>query len=133
MKTTAALLTAALLLTAACSGAQPTADATPVISGPAKATPPASWAKKRAQEGAARLTAQGAGGALLLEAINAQGGLERWYANGPLAFRFNYMPVSGPARNTRQLVDTWSARGPRAVGRACAPLRLGWAGRVGLG
>jgi hypothetical protein len=130
MKTTAALLTAASLFTAACSSAAPVEDATPAaVSGPAKAAPQASWAKKRADEGAARLTAQGEGGALLLEAIHAQGGLERWYTNGPLAFRFTYAPVSGPARDTRQLVDTWSARAVHEVADAPAH-RFGWDGQV---
>lgn len=126
MKTTALLLTA-LLFTAACAGAPPTQDS--AASAHTKAAPQASWAAQRAAEGAARLTAQGQGGALLLEAINAQGGLERWYTNGPLAFRFHYAPVSGAARDTRQLVDTWSARAIHEVTDAPAH-RFGWDGQV---
>ncbi len=37
----------------------------------------------------------------VLRAINAMGGLEAWYGNGPLYYHFNYQPVDGgTARNT---------------------------------
>lgn len=39
-----------------------------------------------------RLTASPAGG-MVLDAINAHGGLEKWYAQSPLYYRFNYRPT----------------------------------------
>jgi len=51
-------------------------------------------------------------GKLVWAAIEAHGGLKRWYANGPIRFRFTFDPVAeGRAtRDTYETVDTWSAR-----------------------
>lgn len=105
------------------------ADTTPTEIKLGLARPPASWATKRAEEGAARLRAQGRGGELVLEAIEAQGGLARWYSSGPLSFRFAYVPLKGDARDTTQLVDTWSARAVHEVTGAPGQ-RLGWDGEA---
>lgn len=51
-------------------------------------------------------------GKLIARAIETHGGLAHWYAQGPLAFRFTYTPedTSKPARDTYQIIDTWSSR-----------------------
>ncbi|MCB9506571.1 MAG: hypothetical protein H6697_02760 [Myxococcales bacterium] len=83
----------------------------------------------RVAAAAARLQATPAG-RVVWAAIEAQGGLQRWYANGPLEFRFTYTPVGGtrPPTDTRQLVDTWSARAVHTVVDR-PELRFGWDGQ----
>ena len=50
-------------------------------------------------------------GQLVWRAMEAHGGLERFYRNGPLEFTFNYAPLDGSTgRHTTQQVDTWSNR-----------------------
>jgi hypothetical protein len=73
------------------------------------ATPKDSWVSDRVLEAQDRLSNSEAG-ELLLSSIEAHGGLERWYANGPLYFRFNYRPLEGTARDTYQTVDTWASK-----------------------
>ncbi len=47
----------------------------------------------------------------LWQAIEAHGGLARWYSNGPLAFQFNYQPLDdGTPRNTYEVANYWSAQ-----------------------
>ncbi len=128
MKTTALLFTLALMF--ACGDATPReTKPAPVEVAPALAKPTPAQAKQRAAQGVARLKAQGEAGTLLLAAIEAEGGLERWYENGPLSFRFAYTPVTGEPRDTRQVVDTWSARAVHAVSSEPAH-RFGWDGKV---
>jgi hypothetical protein len=51
------------------------------------------------------------GGERIWAAMEAHGGLERWYHNGPLSLRYTYQPVGDrPVRDTRQIIDTWSSR-----------------------
>jgi hypothetical protein len=74
------------------------------------AKPPGDWIAKRVDRARERLSDSKAG-RVLWESIQAHGGLETWYANGPLYFHYNYQPVGdGTPRNTYQTVDTWSAR-----------------------
>ena len=41
--------------------------------------------------------------------MDASGGLERWYSNGPISFQFDYVPRGkGARRNSTQIVDTWN-------------------------
>jgi len=47
----------------------------------------------RVEAATARLSATEAG-SLVLDAINAHGGLQRWYAQSPLYYHFNYRPVA---------------------------------------
>lgn len=72
---------------------------------------PQSWIEARVKKAEARLSASPAG-EKVARAITAHGGLERWYANGPIQFRFRYAPVGDESkvRDTRQLVDTWRSR-----------------------
>lgn len=54
---------------------------------------------------------QSEGGSLIWQAIEAHGGLQRWFGNGPLFFHFNYQPLKkGPARNTYEIADFWTSR-----------------------
>lgn len=50
-------------------------------------------------------------GRLVWKSIRAHGGLETWYSNGPLHFRYTYHPLGARSvRDTFQTVDTWAAR-----------------------
>ncbi len=74
------------------------------------ATPPDVWIEKRVMQSRQRLSKSKAG-RMLWQSIQAHGGLETWYANGPVYVHYNYQPLGerGP-RNTYQTIDTWSAR-----------------------
>jgi hypothetical protein len=74
------------------------------------AAPKNAWIERRVNEARERLTSSEAG-ELVWRSINEHGGLERWYSNGPLYFRFDYQPLGDrTARDTYQTVDTWSSR-----------------------
>jgi len=50
-------------------------------------------------------------GDIVWKAIRAHGGLLKWYANGPVSFRFKYQPLDGSMdRDTYQIVDTYSSK-----------------------
>lgn len=63
----------------------------------------------RVQDAQKRLS-QSPAGELLWASIEAHGGLERWFNNGHLAFRFTYHPIGKDPNDTRQIVDIWSSR-----------------------
>ena len=51
------------------------------------------------------------GGQRIWQAMEAHGGLARWYRNGPLAFQFNYQPLNdGIPRNTYQVANYWTSQ-----------------------
>ncbi|MFQ5568094.1 MAG: hypothetical protein ACE5G0_00380 [Rhodothermales bacterium] len=81
----------------------------------------------RVQAATARLEA-GEAGALVLAAIEKHGGLARWYANGPLFFRFNYRPQGRQPIDTYQIVDTWSSRASHRLA-ADSSMGFGWDGQ----
>ena len=71
---------------------------------------PTKWIDKRVSQAQQRLNDSEAG-KLVWQAIEAHGGLRRWFSNGPLAFQFNYQPLDGGTpRNTYEVADYWSAR-----------------------
>lgn len=76
-----------------------------------------------------RLEAQGQAGGMIRESIDFHGGLQRWYSNGPLAFRFRYEPLEEgkPARDTWQAIDTWSSKARHQVWENRS-LEFGWDG-----
>ncbi len=75
-----------------------------------RARVPDAWITDRVQAAEIELKKTEAG-QLVYQAMQAHGGLEKWYANGPLAFQFDYKPRGeGVRRNTTQIVDTWSNR-----------------------
>ena len=88
---------------------------------------PDEWIATRVGEAQARLATSPAG-QLVWAAIEAHGGLQTWYANGPIAFRFAYAPVDRPPTDTRQLVDTWASRAVHTVPDT-AGIAFGWDGQ----
>lgn len=66
-------------------------------------------------------------GQLVWQAIEAHGGLEKWYANGPIAFRFDYSPVDGSSRDSYQVVDQWSSRAVHELADD-RDVKFGWDG-----
>lgn len=89
-------------------------------SGPSPSQPGAS----RAAEGRARL-ARTEAGRTVLAAIEAHGGLTRWFEGGALTFTYDYQPVKGARRSSRQTVDLVSSRAYHDIS---APVR----GRIGF-
>lgn len=98
-------------------------------------TPVAEQARKspsvvaeRVAEARARLQESEAG-QIMWEAIQAHGGLDTWFANGPLSFRFAYHSLtSDRVRDTWQDIDQWSSR---AVHRMAdnPDVSFGWDGQ----
>jgi len=81
----------------------------------------------RIAEATARLDSTEAG-RLVLAAIDAHGGLETWYGNGPLHFRYTYNRMSGePPIDTEQMVDTWSSRARHTL-MPDSSASFGWTG-----
>lgn len=67
-------------------------------------------------------------GKLVWKAMEAQGGLQKWYAQGPIGFRFNYQPVSGSRqRDSYQVIDTWSSKARHQLS-ANKEIEFGWDG-----
>ncbi len=91
------------------------------------ATPDEQWVETRVSEARNRLQTSEAG-QLVWRSIKAHGGLDRWYENGPIFFRFNYRPLGGQTvRDTYQVVDTWSARARHELADERA-IQFGWDG-----
>lgn len=66
---------------------------------------------------------------LVWQSIEAHGGLSRWYSNGVLSFRFNYMPLKGgKQRDTHQWIDTWSSRAYHES-KTSPDVTFGWTGK----
>ncbi|WP_020528311.1 DUF6503 family protein [Flexithrix dorotheae] len=76
-----------------------------------KVKPEKDWVTTRVLAAQERLN-KSPEGKLVWESIEAHGGLEKWYNNGPVFFRFNYRPLdtAKTVRDTYQTIDTWSAR-----------------------
>lgn len=101
------LVLCTMLLLSACNEFQQSA---PVETTEAydKALAPKGWVKERVATAKEKLNKTEAG-KLVWQSMEAHGGLERWFANGPIAFQFDYLPRGkGARRNTKQVVDTWS-------------------------
>ncbi|WP_143536746.1 hypothetical protein [Rubricoccus marinus] len=97
------------------------------------AKPSARDVDARVSDATERLNASEAG-RLVLASIDAHGGLEAWYAGGPLRFRYAYtrldsvgMPSAEPPLDTRQTVDAWAARATHTLA-ADSTVRFGWTG-----
>lgn len=91
------------------------------------AVPKEAWVADRVENSRERLMENEAGN-IVWESIKAHGGLTRWFANGPIFFRFKYEPLGErTTRDTYQTVDTWSsmARHYYAVDEA---KQFGWTG-----
>lgn len=106
-----------IALCMACDSSQtpaPEQEEEPLLGGqrevvPELVMPDPHWIESRVEDAEERLMANEAG-QRVWESIEAHGGLANYYAAGPLHFRFNYAPLEGDARDTYQIVDTWSSR-----------------------
>lgn len=93
-----------------------------------QAAPPADWVEERVAAAQARLTASEAG-RRIWQAIEAHGGLTRWFASGPLHFQFNYQPLdNGTPRNTYEIANYWSAQTRHCL-VADTTVQYGWDGQ----
>lgn len=89
---------------------------------------PQSWIEERVSAARQRLESSPAG-QKIWQAIEAHGGLSRWYGNGPLQFHFNYQPLDGKTpRNTIQMSDNWSAKARHKMATDTT-LQFGWDGQ----
>lgn len=69
---------------------------------------PTSWITERVAKANKRLNSTDAG-KIVWQAMEAHGGLQKYFENGPLSFHFDYVPLDGSTRrNTYQTIDTWS-------------------------
>lgn len=88
---------------------------------------PSSWVSERVTDSNDRMS-QSAGGQKLWESISAHGGLEKWFANGPLSFHFDYQPLDGSTRrNTYQTINQWSVQSVHELA-SDKSIRFGWDG-----
>lgn len=88
---------------------------------------PNSWVETRVSSAKERLGKTPAG-QKLWSSIEAHGGLERWFSNGPISFHFDYQPLDGSKRrNSYQVVDQWSVRAVHEVAEN-RQMKYGWDG-----
>lgn len=107
----------------------PTSQRAPTSQKAGMAKPNAADVDVRYKAAMSRLNAT-AEGKLIAAAIDAQGGLAKWYGKGPLGFRFEYKPVdtTKTARDTYQIVDTWSSRAVHSM-HTDRTIKFGWDGK----
>ncbi len=71
---------------------------------------PTSWISNRVKNANNKFKESQAG-KLVLQSINAHGGLTNWFDKSALSFRFDYLPMNGKTpRKTIQQIDLWSNR-----------------------
>lgn len=88
---------------------------------------PTSWIENRVAKAKEKLENSDAG-KIVWDAMEAHGGLARWFANGPISFHFDYQPLDGgEPRNTNQVVDTWRGRA-RHFSAMDSTQQFGWNG-----
>lgn len=112
MKNTFLILSTFLLISvAACTTPSEQSAQTENTDATAKlAKVPNDWIAERVAAAQTKLEATEAG-QIVWKAMEAHGGLDNWYANGPISFRFNYQPLDGSTqRDTYESVDTWRNR-----------------------
>lgn len=89
---------------------------------------PSAWIQERVKKAETRL-AKSKAGEIVWQAMQAHGGLDNWYENGPVSFHFNYQPLEkGAARNTYQVIDTWSSKA-RHKDASDSSAQFGWDGK----
>lgn len=89
---------------------------------------PQGWITKRVAKANKKLNASEAG-RIVWKAMEAHGGLQKWYEAGPISFHFNYQPLDGgTARNTYQVIDTWR-RNARHFQANDSTAQFGWDGK----
>lgn len=90
---------------------------------------PTPWIAKRVALAKNKLNSSAAG-KVVWKAMKAHGGLDTWYGNGPLSFRFNYQPLDGKTqRDSYQTIDTWSNRA-RHTSVKDTTAHFGWSGET---
>ncbi|NNE78615.1 MAG: hypothetical protein HKN31_16245, partial [Pricia sp.] len=90
---------------------------------------PEAWINKRVTSAERRLKSTDAG-RVVWNAMEAHGGLKKWYSNGALSFRFNYQPLDGKTqRDSYQTIDTWRNRA-RHTSTSDSTARYGWTGET---
>ncbi|WP_282179269.1 DUF6503 family protein [Maribacter stanieri] len=88
---------------------------------------PESWVNSRVAKAKEKLNSSEAG-KVVWNAMEAHGGLDTWFVNGPITFRFNYQPLDGKtARDSYQTVDTWSNRSVH-TSATDSSAKFGWTG-----
>ncbi|WP_144804885.1 DUF6503 family protein [Maribacter sp. MAR_2009_72] len=88
---------------------------------------PKAWVSTRVAKAKQQLATTEAG-KVIWNAMEAHGGLDTWYANGPISFRFNYQPQDGKTvRDSYKTVDTWSNRAVH-TSTTDSTARFGWTG-----
>ncbi|MCF8715973.1 hypothetical protein JM658_14140 [Joostella atrarenae] len=88
---------------------------------------PQSWIDERVEKASERLHKSEAG-KIVWNAMEAHGGLKKWYSNGALSFHFDYKPLDDKTRrNTNQTVDIWSNKS-RHQHVTDATQEYGWTG-----
>lgn len=88
---------------------------------------PISWVENRVAKAKEKLETSDAG-KIVWEAMEAHGGLSKWFANGPISFHFDYQPLDGgEPRNTYQTIDTWRSRA-RHFSAVDSTQQFGWDG-----
>jgi hypothetical protein len=71
---------------------------------------PSSWISKRVDAANKKLNSTEAG-KVLWNAMEAHGGLEKWFSNGYFSMHFDYKPLNGKGiRDSYQTIDTWNNR-----------------------
>ncbi|GMN07001.1 hypothetical protein MTsPCn5_23900 [Croceitalea sp. MTPC5] len=89
---------------------------------------PNSWITSRVEKTRERLYSSDAG-KVVWQAMEAHGGLDKWYQNGPISFRFNYQPLDGGTpRDTYQAIDTWRSKA-RHYQAKDSTSQYGWDGK----
>jgi hypothetical protein len=123
------ILVAGLLLIGSCKEQSKKTDAV-AIEEPTVVTYhiPETWINTRVEKAKERLNATDAG-KIVWSAMEAQGGLETWYSNGYLSFRFDYQPLDGSIRrNSYQTIDTWNNKA-RHTSYVDSTAIFGWDGK----
>ena len=88
---------------------------------------PELWITKRVEKAKARLESSKAG-KVVWNAMEAHGGLKKWFLNGALSFRFDYKPLDGKTqRDSYQTIDTWSNKA-RHTSATDSTAHYGWTG-----
>lgn len=100
-----------LLITIGCQENKTTTTTTEAIETKSDlAKVPAAWIDNQVKKTKENLEKSEAG-KIVWQAMQAHGGLDQWYNNGPVSFHFNYQPLGkGEPRNTYQTVDTWNRK-----------------------
>ena len=116
-----------LLLAGCATEPAPAPDDDPPAETVALAAPSAEEVETRVSEARARL-GESEAGSRVWAAIETHGGLARWYANGPIHFRYRYERGGEQSDiDTEQLIDTWSSRARHTVMPDSAA-SFGWTG-----